>query len=81
MRGKTKAALLGVVIGIGSMAFIELMDFWLSDGGFFDTGQSWLFLALFVVMLPLLMVHAYNTRQGIYRNRDEASDDPEQDQN
>lgn len=80
MKGKTKAALLGVLLGVGIIVFIELIDVWLSDGGFFDTLWSWLLLALLVVVFPFLMVNAYHNRRGMYADRDEPTDNPDGDQ-
>lgn len=77
MTGKTKAALLGIVVGAGLVILMELMEVWVSEGGFFDTGWSWFLLVLFMVVFPFFMVNAYRNRRGIYADRDEPTDGPD----
>lgn len=71
MKGKRAAAGLGLLIGAGLIVFMELIDVWLGDEGFFDTGRSWLLLVVFIAVFPFLMVRAYEKKQGIYADRDE----------
>lgn len=75
MPGKTKAALLGAVVGAVVVAVIELLAVIGSDETFFGTDRSWLILVIGVVAFAWFQVRAYDQKKGIYADRDDASDD------
>lgn len=73
MKDKTRATLFGSLIGAGLIVFIELLDVWLSDGGFFDTWWSWLLLAISIVLWAFFNRRDYDRKKGLYR--DDLADD------
>lgn len=73
MKGKTKASLLGVVIGASMVILFEFLDARADGGGFFDSVWSWVILVVAVVIFPFIMRRAYDKKEGIYALRKKSS--------
>ena len=74
MPGKTKAALLGALIGAVFAVGIEVTDVWLNDEAFFGSAKSWLVLVFLVAVMTWSQRRAYEKRIGIYGDRDDIDD-------
>lgn len=73
MPGRLKAGLLGAGIGAIIIVLVELLAVVLNDEKFFGTQQSWVILAIGVIVCMWVQLRAYDKQKGSYANKDDAT--------
>ncbi|HIW46241.1 MAG TPA: hypothetical protein H9884_04995 [Candidatus Yaniella excrementigallinarum] len=73
MPGRLKAGLLGAGLGAIIIVLVELLAVVVNDEKFFGTQQSWIILAIGVIVCMWVQLRAYDQQKGRYASKD---DDP-----
>src|SRR5699024_6211132 len=73
MPGRLKAGLLGAGLGAIIIVLVELLAVVVNDEKFFGTQQSWIILAIAVIVCMWVQLRAYDQQKGRYASKD---DDP-----
>jgi len=73
LSGRFKAGLLGAGIGAVLIVLVELLAVVLNGEQFFGSQQSWIILAIGVIVCVWVQLRAYDQQKGSYARKDGTS--------